>query len=127
MLLGSLATRCREISENSALLLKPIDFRLSQEPERALIITSDSLRSIARQMADDPIRFLEHARSLFTSYESAGDPYSLAVAEELSNLNDNLELSRPLIDQKWPLISSWLWGPRSADVIRYLTRACEAR
>lgn len=125
-LLGSLATRCSEITDNCTPLLAAVDARLRMEPRDALIVNEDAVRHIVQIMIDDPGRFINHAQARFAAFESTGSRYSDAVTVELQNLNQSMELCSLLIDERWPRISSWLWGPRSAEVIRYLTRACEA-
>ena len=124
-LLGSLATRCSEIKDNCTPLLAAVDARLRMEPRDALIVNEDAVRHIVQIMIDDPGRFTNHAQARFAAFESTGSRYSDAVTVELQNLNQSLELCSLLIDERWSRISSWLWGPRSAEVIRYLTRACE--
>lgn len=122
-LLGSLATRCPEIADNSAPLLSAVDARLSGEPRDALVINETAIRH--QVMIDDPRRFVNHAQNLFVAYESTGSSYSDSVADELRNLHQLLELSLPLLDERWSKITCWLWGPRSEEVVKYLTHACE--
>lgn len=124
-LLGSLATRCSEISDSCAPLLAAVDARLNQEPRDAQIVNRDAVRRIVQIMADDPGRLINHVQTLFARFEPTDSPYSDAVAVELQNLNQGMELCSSLINEQWPRISSWLWGMRASDVARYLTRACE--
>ncbi|MFT5328414.1 MAG: hypothetical protein ACI8P0_006327 [Planctomycetaceae bacterium] len=125
MMMGGLATRCSEIFDNCAPLLSAVDARLSEEPRDALVINETAIRHIVQIMIDDPRRFVNHALNLFVAYESTGSPYTDSVANELRNLHQILELSSPLLDERWPRVTCWLWGTRSVEVVKYLTRACE--
>ena len=125
-LLGSLATRCSEIADSCAPLLAAVDARLNQEPEDALIVNDDAVRRIVQIMVDDPERFIDHVQTLFARFEPTGSSYSDAVAVELQNVNQSMELCSLLIDEQWPTVSSWLWGTREPEVNKFLTRACEA-
>jgi hypothetical protein len=124
-LLGSLATRCSEIADSCVPLLTAVDVRLSEEPRDALIVNEAAIRHVVQIMIDDPRRFLSHAQNRFVEYESTGSPYSDAVADELRNLHQILGLSSPLLDERWPRITCWLWGTRASEVTKFLTRACE--
>ena len=125
-LLGSLATRCSEITDSCAPLLAAVDARLNQEPRDAQIVNDNAVRRIVQIMVDDPGRFIDHVQTLFARFEPTDSSYSNAVVVELLNLNKGMELCSSLIDEQWPRISSWLWGTRASHVAKYLTRACEA-
>lgn len=124
-LLGSLSTRCSEIADSCAPLLTAVDSRLSKEPIDAFVINEAAVRHVVQIMIGDPGRFVSHAQNLFVAYESTGSPYTDSVAHELHNMHQLLELSSPLIDEQWPRIKCWLWGTRSSEVTKFLTRACE--
>ncbi|MFT5322856.1 MAG: hypothetical protein ACI8P0_000697, partial [Planctomycetaceae bacterium] len=125
-LLGSLATRCSEIADGSVPLLAAVDARLSREPRDALVVNEAAVRHVVQAMVDHPRRFVSHAQNRFVAYESTGSLYSDSVAHELRNMHQLLELSSPLLDERWPRITCWLWGTRESDVTKFLTRACEA-
>ena len=124
-LLGSLSTRCREVADDSQVVMDAIGVRLNMEPPDALTVNEAALDRLIESMVANPSQFTSAALRLFTTYQSTGSPYSEAVADELHKLCQLLELSTPLIEKQWPRISLWLWGPRSADAIRFLTRACK--
>lgn len=125
-LLGSLSTRCPEVNANCHPVLDAIDLRLSMEPAAALIVSEAVLDDLIKSMVENPSQYMEAAQRLFSTYKTTDSSYSAAVADELHKLCQLMELSTPLIETQWPRISLWLWGPRAADVTKYLTRACEA-
>ena len=103
-----------------------IDGRLSLEPANALIVNEAAVSNLMEGMVANPGQFMKAAHRQLSTCQSPGSQYEEAVADELRKLSQLMELSTPWIERKWPRIKAWLWGPRSSEVIRYLTRACEA-
>lgn len=126
MLVASLATRCREIGERSGTLLQAISDRQGIEPVGSLIFDADAVSHMNVFLEGSPEVVVTHSQNLFSGYQLAGSAYSKAVAVELRNFNQVLELTQELIDKQWPRITAWLWGPRASEVGRFLARACEA-
>jgi hypothetical protein len=123
---ASLASRCTEIGERCLPLLEAIDARQQMEPADSLIIIESAIRRIEAVMIEHPNDLVSHTKRLFSAYESNGTAYSEAVSDELRKYCQFMELMPSLIKRQWPTVSVWLWGPRSSEVIRQLTRACEA-
>lgn len=124
-LLGSLATRCPEVAASCPPVLDAVDVRLNMEPADGLIVNEAALGRLIESMIENPRQFMEAAQRRFSKYKTTGSPYSAAIADEMHKLRRLMELSKPLIETQWPRISLWLWGSRSSDVGKYLSRACE--
>jgi hypothetical protein len=125
-LLGSLSTRCPEVTASCHPVLDAIDVRLRMEPADGLSVNETALGHLIESMVENPKQYVEAAQRLFSKYKTTGSPYSAAVADELHKLFQLMELSTPLVEKQWPRISLWLWGPRASNVTKYLTHACEA-
>ena len=124
-LIASLATRCDVIGANRRSLIRAIDVRQTMEPAGSCVLNDDGLKLLDDYMLANPNDVVVHSQRLFSAYLTTESSYSDAVADELRNLNQVLELVPELIEKQWPRVSAWLWGPRCFEVRRTLTRACE--
>jgi DNA-binding IclR family transcriptional regulator len=124
-LTGTLAVRCREIGDNCGPVLRAIRERQETESANLMMFNDVATLRIEQFMIANPHDVVSHARRLFSAYQTTGSFYSVMVDEELQKLCQLMELMPELIDRQWARTSLWLWGPRSDEVRKHLTRACE--